>query len=277
MKYGEFEFGLNNGAALFAREWRPERDVRGVVCLVHGLGEHSGRYAHLALALTQAGYVLMTYDQRGHGKSLGQRGHTPSYERLLDDIDDFRQECLRRFPNSPLFLYGHSLGGNLVLNDCLRRQPEFKGVIATSPWLRLTVEPTALAKLLAFVLNKVWPTFSLSNGLDVHALSHDTCMVDSYKLDPLVHDRISVRMFTTVERAGLWAVENAAQFKLPLLLMHGGADRITSVDASANFAAQLEQGCTWKIWPGLFHELHNEPEKTEIIAYLINWLDSLTP
>ncbi|GAB6154309.1 alpha/beta hydrolase [Desulfosporosinus burensis] len=276
MKYRKFEFRLNDGAALFAREWRPEHEVKGVVCLVHGMGEHSGRYAHLALALTQAGYALMSYDQRGHGKSLGQRGHTTSYETLLDDIDCFKQECLKHFSKIPFFLYGHSLGGNLVLNYCLRRQPKFKGVIVTSPWLRLTIEPSARVRFLASLMNKVWPTFSLPSGIDVYALSHDLSILDTYNLDPLVHDRISVRMFTTVDQAGFWAVENAAQFDLPLLLMHGGNDRITSADASLKLAAQIKKDCTLKIWPGLYHELHNEPEKAEIMGYLINWLDSLT-
>lgn len=239
------------------------------------MGEHSGRYTHLAVALTQAGYALMSYDQRGHGKSLGQRGHTPSYETLLDDIDRFRKECLKRFSNRPLYLYGHSLGGNLVLNYCLRRKPKFNGVIVTSPWLRLTVEPSALVRWMASLLNKFWPTFSLSSALDIRALSHDLSIVEAYKHDSLVHDQISVRMFTTVDQAGRWAVENAAQFQLPLLLMHGGGDRITSSDTTSKFAAQIKKDCTLKIWPQLFHELHNEPEQSEIIADTINWLDNL--
>lgn len=277
MKYREFEFRVNDGAALYAREWQPEtEEIRGVVCLVHGLGEHSGRYAHLAQTLTQVGYVLLSYDQRGHGKSLGQRGYTPSYETLLDDIDCFRQECLKRFPSIPLFLYGHSLGGNQVLNYCLRRQPKFTGVIVTSPWLRLTVEPSTLVRMLALFMNKIWPAFSLPNGLDVHALSHDLREINAYNADPLVHDRISVRLFVAADQAAQWAMDNASQFNLPLLLMHGGGDRITSADATSKFAVQIKKDCTLKVWPDLFHELHNEPEKEEIMAFLINWLDLLT-
>lgn len=273
MKYTEFKFSINDGAVLFAREWQPEGELRGVICLVHGLGEHSGRYANVALKLTQAGYVLLSYDQRGHGKSLGRRGYTSSYETLLDDIDCFKRESLRRFPDLPIFLYGHSLGGNLVLNYVLRRQPEFAGVIVTSPWLKLTVELPELLRRFARFLNKLWPTLSLFSGLELEALSRDLSVVDAYKVDPLVHKRISIRLFVTMDQAGRWAMENAAQFNLPLLLMHGGGDRITSSEATKRFATQVHKDCTTKIWQGLFHELHNEPEKEEILAYIIDWLE----
>jgi len=277
LKYTESEFRINDGAVLYAREWQPESNLRGVICLVHGLGEHSGRYANMAQKLTQAGYVLSTFDQRGHGKSLGRRGHTPSYETLLDDIHFFRSESLRRFPNLPMFLYGHSLGGNLVLNYVLRRQPRFTGVIVTSPWLKLTVEPPALLRAFAIFLNKLWPTFSLPSGLDLNALSRDLNVVYAYKVDPLVHNRISVRLFVAMDQAGRWAMENAAQFNLPLLLMHGGGDRITSSEATKRFAIHVQKDCTPKIWQGLFHELHNEPEKEEIFDYIINWLNIHNP
>ena len=229
----------------------------------------------MALALTQAGYVLLAYDQRGHGKSLGQRGHISSYETLLEDIDCFRRESLQRFPNLPTFLYGHSLGGNLVLNYVLHRQPKLDGVIVTSPWLRLTVEPSAWLRIFGLFLNKFWPTFSLSSRLDVYLLSHDLSAIKAYKADPLIHDRISLRLFVTSTQAGLWAMENASSFNLPLLLMHGGGDRITSLDATKQFALHVQKDCTLKIWPNLYHELHQELEKEEIVTFLINWLKSL--
>lgn len=272
MKYSEFEFATDEGSVLMAREWLPNSEPRGMVCLVHGLGEHSGRYGHLALALNQAGYALFSYDQRGHGKSMGKRGHTPSYETLLDDINCFSRESIQRFPNLPVFLYGHSLGGNLVLNYVIRRQPKFAGVVVTSPWLRLTVEPSPWLRMLAILLDKLMPSFSLPSGLELNALSHDLSEINAYKSDYLVHNRISVRLFVAVDQAGHWANDNAAQFNLPLLLMHGGGDRITSAKATTLFASHVQKDCTLKIWPDLYHELHHEPEKEEIIFYLINWL-----
>lgn len=272
MKYSEFELEIHDGDVLYGREWQPENKIRGVICLIHGLGEHSGRYVNMAQNLTAAGYVLLSYDQRGHGKSSGKRGHTPSYDTLLDDIDCFKSESLKRFPDLPTFLYGHSLGGNLVLNYVLRRRPKFTGVIVTSPWLKLANDPPALLKMIFRCLNKVWPTFSLPSGLNLEALSRDSKVVEAYKVDPLVHKRISIRLFVTMDQAGLWALENAGNFYLPLLLMHGGSDRITSSQATKQFAAHVPKGCNLKIWEGLFHELHNEPEKEKVIGNIIDWL-----
>ncbi|KGK86528.1 lysophospholipase [Desulfosporosinus sp. HMP52] len=273
MKYTEFEFRTNDGTELFAREWQPiSSKLRGVVFLVHGLGEHSGRYANLAQKLTQAGFALSAFDLRGHGKSQGRRGHSPSIERLLDDITCFKNECSKRLPGLPSFLYGHSLGGNLVLNYVLRRQPQFSGVVVTSPWLKLAVEPPALVKLFVRFLSKLWPTFTFSGGLLIDALSHDPEVIIAYQEDPYVHNKISLGLFTAMDCAGLWAIKNADQFNLPLLLMHGGGDKITSPEGSKEFAAFVPKNCMLKIWRDLYHELHNEPSKEEILTYVINWL-----
>jgi len=274
LKYTEFEFRTNDGAVLYAREWQPKSNqLRGIIFLVHGLGEHSGRYSNVALKMTQAGYVLLIFDLRGHGNSPGRRGHIPCYDMLLDDIECFRSESIKRFPDLPTFLYGHSLGGNLVLNYVLRRRPKFTGVIVTSPWLKLAIEPPALLRAFVRFLSILWPTLSLSNGLKLNALSRDPSVINAYKADPLVHNKIAVRLFAVMDRAGRWAMENAIQFNLPLLLMHGGDDRITSSEATKKFASSVH--CTLIIWQGLFHELHNEPEKEEILAYTINWLEQL--
>jgi len=150
MKHTEFKFKTSDELQLFGQSWQPEDRPRAAICLVHGMGEHSGRYGHVADRLTQAGYSVFAFDLRGHGKSLGPRGHTPSYRTLLNDINSLLNEVDKNFPELPLFLYGHSLGGNLVLNYVLRRQPKFKGVIVTGPWLRLAFEP---------------PRFKIWNGL----------------------------------------------------------------------------------------------------------------
>ncbi|WP_042333659.1 alpha/beta hydrolase [Desulfosporosinus meridiei] len=275
MKYTEFEFKTNDGTKLFAREWQPVSSrLRGVVFLVHGLGEHSGRYANLALKLTQAGVALSAFDQRGHGKSQGQRGHSPSFDRLLDDITCFKNERSKCLPGLPSFLYGHSLGGNLVLNYVLRRQPQFSGVVVTSPWLKLGVEPPTLLRVLVRFLSKLWPTFTISSGLLLDALSHDPKVIKAYQEDPYIHNKISLGLLTAMDCAGLWAIKNANQFNLPLLLMHGGGDKITSPEGSKEFAASVPENCTLKIWRDLFHELHNEPSKEEILNYVINWLET---
>jgi alpha-beta hydrolase superfamily lysophospholipase len=237
------------------------------------MGEHSGRYTHLANRLTQAEYSLITFDLRGHGKSPGPRGHTPSYKALMLDISSLLKAANRQFPPLPCFLYGHSLGGNLVLNYALRHKPQIKGVITTGPWLRLAFEPPAFKVILGQIMNKIWPSFPQISGLDTKALSHDPEVVKAYENDPLVHSHISACMFISIYQSGRWALEHAEEFSLPLLLMHGGADKIISSKASSEFASKISQGCTFKIWDGLYHEIHNERQKEEVFDFLIKWLD----
>ena len=273
MKHAEFKFNTFDGLSLFGQSWQPEDRPRAVVCLIHGLGEHNGRYVHVADRLTQAGYTLISFDLRGHGKSEGLRGHTPSYEALMQDISFLLEAANKKFPQLPFFLCGHSLGGNLVLNYVLRRQPHLKGVIATAPWLRLAFEPPAFKIILGKITNQLYPAFSQKSGLDTKVLSHDPEVVYAYENDPLVHDHISARMFISIYQAGQWALEHSSEFSLPLLLMHGGDDKIISVKASHEFANTKTKNCTFKIWDGLYHEIHNEPEKEEVFKFLIDWLD----
>jgi len=273
MKHTEFKLKTFDELSLFGQSWQPESKPKAVICLVHGLGEYSGRYTHVADALTLAGYAIFAFDLRGHGKSSGQRGHAPSYEALLNDVSLFFNEMDKNFPELPLFLYGHSLGGNLVLNYILRHQPQLKGVIVTDPWLRLAFEPPRFKVILAQITNYIWPSFSQKNGLDTKALSRDPEVVQAYENDPLVHGHISARMFIGIYQSGYWALEHASEFSLPLLLIHGGDDKIISVEAGREFADKIKENCTLKIWDGLYHEIHNEPEKEEVFKYLIDWLD----
>ncbi len=263
--------------------WQPETSPKAVVCLVHGLGEHTGRYAHVATALNEAGYALLGFDLRGHGKSGGRRGHTPSYDALMDDIGRLLDEAAARYPGLPRFLYGHSLGGNLVLTYALRRlalrgKDTVAGVISTSPGLRVA-NPLPPAQLtLAKVMNKLYPSLQMANGLALDGLARDPEVIRAYTSDPLVHNKISVRLATGMFEAGEWVIAHAAEFPVPLLLMHGTKDILTSAKASEEFAARAPASrCTLKLWPNFYHETHNEPEKAEVLAYMVDWLQQHTP
>ncbi len=273
MKSSEWNWTSNDNLSMYARSWEPEGSAKACVILVHGLGEHIGRYEHVGLALTQAGYVLTGYDLRGHGKSGGVRGHTPSYDALMNDIERFLDLAARRYPSLPRFLYGHSMGGNQVINFALRRQAELKGVIATGPWLKLAFEPPASKISLGKLMNRIFPAFIQASGLDTKALSHDASVVQAYENDPLVHNKISARLFVEIYQSGLWAFERAREFPLPLLLMHGGKDSLISPEASRQFAATAGDKVALRIWDGLFHEIHNEAEKAQVFAVMIAWLD----
>jgi len=277
MEHSEFNWRTADGLQLFAQGWQPEGVPRAVVCLVHGLGEHSGRYAHVAAALTQAGYALLGFDLRGHGKSEGARGHAPSYDALRDDIAHLLEEAVQRFPFHPCFLYGHSLGGTLALNYALRRRPQLAGVIATAPLLRTAFAPPAWKLTLGRLLYNLWPALPMGNELDPQGLSHDSEVVRAYSNDPLVHARISARLGMDMLWAGEWALEHAAEFPLPLLLMHGGADPLCSAEASRQFADRVPGDCTFKLWDGFYHEIHNEPEKEQVFDFMIAWLQAHGP
>ena len=273
MKTHEWSWINGEGLSFLSRSWEPDGAPRGVLILVHGLGEHTGRYEPVGRWLANRRYALAGFDMRGHGLSSGPRGHTPDYESLLNDVSTFVEQGRLRFPKSPLILYGHSLGGNVVLNFALRRQADVRAVIAASPWIRVAFEPPRSKLVLAQVLDRVAPAFTQEWGLDTEDLSHDAQAVDAYDQDPLVHGRISARLFVAVSAAGRWALEHAGNFPLPLLLMHGSADQVTSPEATEEFASRAGRQVTWRRWEGLFHELHNEVSRDEVLSFVVAWLD----
>lgn len=260
---------------IFAQGWSPPQ-TKAVVCHIHGFNEHSTRYAHVAERLCQAGYAFLTYDQFGHGKTEGKRGHAPSYEALLNSIKIILDEARTRFPGVPVFLYGHSMGGAEVVNYLLRRNDTVKGAIVTSPLFRLAFEPPAIKVFLAWIMKSIFPKFTEKANLDSDAISRDKDEVRRYDADPFNHNRITAGLFFGMRSAGKWDLEHASELKTPLLLMHGTADRLTSFEASTEFAGKApEHLITFKSWEGFYHELHNEPEpdRTEVINYMIRWLD----
>lgn len=275
MNHTNFSFTSQDGIDLFGRAWLSLKATPiGIVHLVHGLGEHSGRYAHMADSLNQAGYHLVSFDLRGHGLSKGKRGHTPNYDTLLDDIEIFIQESRQRFAtNLPEFLYGHSLGGNLVINFSLQRSPKLNGLIVTAPLLRTAFEPPKAKLLAARVLAKLMPAFTLKNGLETDALSRDRAIVESYKTDAYVHDLLSARLGLDMLLKGLEALENASRLSLPMLLMHGTGDRITSYQASQEFAQTAGDTVDLILWDDYYHEIHNDFGKEKVISAAQKWMD----
>lgn len=271
MEY-ESEFTGGSGLHFFVRGWEPTAAPRAVAALVHGQGEHTGRYAHVGARFAEAGFALMGFDLRGHGKSDGPRGHSPNYEALMKDIDDFLAQVEERYPDIPRFLYGHSAGGNLVLNYALRRKPDLLGVIATGPWLRLAFQPPAFQLFMAGVLNRIFPALKQNAGLNYEVLTHDADIVAAAGEDPLNHGTITVRHFFDMHESGLWALEHASEFPLPLLLMHGAADQVTSEAASREFAERAGNRVTYRAWEGLYHEIHNEPNRAEVLRVMTDWM-----
>ncbi len=274
MSHEEFQRQSYDGLNLYFQEWRADLDQRGVVCLVHGLGEHSGRYSHWAALLNQAGYSMLTFDLRGHGKSTGQRGHVSSYEDYLKDIDLLLKEAGQRYPAQARFLYGHSLGAMIISEYVLRRKPDLNGVILTALATRTSLQEQKARILMAKMLVRVMPQMTLSSGLVPATISRGPEVVNRYINDPLVHHDVTVRWGVSTLETIAWIEEHAGEWNVPVLIMHGEQDQLAFNEGSRYFASKIKGECTLKIWEGLFHEIHNEPEKEQVFAYLRQWLDA---
>lgn len=275
MKHREMNWKAKDGIDLFAQVWEPQVvSPRAVVCLMHGLGEHSGRYAHVAEALEKEGFVLLGFDLRGHGRSGGARGHISSIDDYLNDIDLLLEQARTYNPGLPCILYGHSLGGTLALHYGLKRKPNLKGVIATGASLQTALEEQPLKIFLAKALGALMPKVPLPSGLDARSLSRDEAVVQAYLSDPLVHDRVSLGFGRIMLGVNKWTREHAGEFPLPLLMMHGKSDRLTYPSGSSAAAAALKDRCTLVLWDGAYHEIHNEPEKAEVFKTMMMWMDA---
>lgn len=276
MAQNQIEIRTADHLTLRGSDWPPPAGARAAICLIHGIGEHVGRYAHVVAALNQAGFAVVGLDLRGHGRSDGPRGFTPSFDAYLDDMDLLLGEARSRYPGAPIVLYGHSLGGLLVLYYPLRRQSKVAAVVASSPQLRLAFKPPAWKTTMGRLMFNLWPAFNTPSGLEQAALSRDADVVRAYAADPLVHDRVSARLGIGLIDLGQWVLDHASDFSLPLLVYNGSRDRLTSADACREFAAKVPGDCTLKIWEGLYHETHNEPERAEVIAFVVDWTKAHT-
>ena len=274
MNYLEKNDKLESGYEIFYRIWLPDQAPSGVICLVHGLGEHSGRYKNVALKLTFSGYAVIAFDLPGHGKSSGKRGSV-KYHILQETIHHGIQKSFRLLPLAPVFLYGHSMGGNLVLHYALNNKTDLAGLICTSPWLRLKKEPSPFLKIIARVLSLFAPGITFSSGIRPADISHDPNQVYDYQSDKLIHNKISVGLFFEIEHSARIIRKSIYKINNPFLLMHGDADKITLPAASQNFVRGSGKKTTFRLWPGAFHELHHEQNSDEVIEYIINWLNSI--
>jgi acylglycerol lipase len=275
MKHYEMKWNTKDGLDIFAQAWEPTVvQPKAVICHVHGLGEHSSRYAHVAEPLGRDGFVFFTSDLIGHGRSGGIRGHINNIEDFMQGIDQLFEQARSLYPDMPLFLYGHSLGGILVLHYSLLRSPNIKGVIATSAGLRTALEKQPLKMFAARTLGALMPNSLLPSGLDVQGISRDPAVIEAYKSDPLIHDKVSLGFGRIMLGVTHWTLEHAGEFPLPLLLMHGKGDMIAFPSSSVDFAAPLKNKCTLMLWDGGYHELHNEPEKEEVIKTMSLWMDA---
>ena len=268
-------FVASDGDNVVIQDWPLEAGVRlrGVVVLVHGLGEHAGRYDHVARQLNAWGFAVRGYDQCGHGESGGAPGSLPTDTRLLDDLADIVDSTRARMePGTPLIVLGHSMGGLVAGRFVSLGMRPVDALVMSSPALNPGL--SAFQKLLVAVLPKFFPNLRVGNGLNASYISHDPAVVAAYQADKLVHDRISARLARFIATAGPATVALAPQWKVPTLLMYAGDDRLVQPQGSRDFAAAAPAALvTTHCFEGLYHEIFNERDAAPVFAALRQWLD----
>ncbi len=274
MKINVINLEDNGIYKIFSQMWEPENPPKGVIVLVHGLGEHSGRYStHFAKHFSNEGFFILTFDLPGHGKSSGKRGHIKEYADINMLLSAGISHAKKKYPTLPIFLYGHSLGGLIALEYSIQIKPVINGVIVSAPVLDVN-EPISPIKLaMAKLMDKFFPSFTLDSGLNRNMLSRDKSVVERYNADPLVHGHTSARMGMYIIEKGKFVRDNANKVTLPTLIMIGSAEGIVSKKAIHDFCDQ-SNNCSEKVWAGLYHELHNEPEKMDVFQFTTEWIAS---
>jgi alpha-beta hydrolase superfamily lysophospholipase len=272
-------FTASDGDNIALQEW-PLPDgapLRGCVVLVHGLGEHAGRYDHVAKRLNSWGFAVRGYDQYGHGESGGPRGGLPNDDRLLVDLADVVDATRIRLPDGvPLILLGHSMGGLVVGRFVALKRRPVDALVMSSPALDPGL--SAVQKLLLAIVPKLAPNLRVGNGLNADYISHDPATVAAYRADPLVHDRISGRLARFIAEGGPATVARAAQWTVPTLLMYAGADRLVNPAGLRAFAAAAPKAMvTSHCFEEHYHELFNELVREPVFAVLKSWLDARFP
>lgn len=278
MEHTEDTVESAGGLRLYYQAWRPPGQPRTVVAIIHGIGEHSGRFKNIVDYLVARGHAVYALDLRGHGRSPGQRGHLMSWSEYREDVRAFLGRISTREPGRPLFIYGHSMGGLVVLDYVLRHPEGLSGTIISGPPFESVGVATPLMVASARILSRLWPTFALDVPLEAEALCRDPAVVTHYLGDPLVHRRCSARWAAEALDAGAWVKAHAAKLRLPLLMLHGEEDRINTAAGTRRFFESLSlPDKTLHLVPGGYHEPHSDPGYEQVLQRVEDHLLSHLP
>lgn len=274
--YLEFRHSLARGSSrLYSQTWLPESEVRAVVLLVHGLGEHSARYEHVAEHLTNCGFAVFAIDHHGHGQSDGRMGYVERFSVYLDGVDELRKTIRAQYPSLPLFLLGHSMGGLIAATCLLANQDAFKACVLSGPALETDQAPPALLLALNRLLSALVPTLPMIQ-LDASGVSRDPTVVDAYMKDPLVfHGKLSSRLIAELSATMQNTLSKASEIRIPILILHGEKDVLAAPSGSRELYDNVSSDDkTLTVYPGLFHEIFNEPEQETVLADVSSWLEA---
>lgn len=278
MKHQDGTFPISGEQSIYYQYWCPQEPAKAVIVLVHGAGEHGARYARFAEHFTQYGYAVAVLDHLGHGRSHGTPGHIDSFDDYLQTLRIFHRRVSDDFPELPVFLLGHSMGGLISSNYLLEHQAEFVGCILSGPAIKTDLEPGLLQMWLIRTLALLFPRTGALQ-LDANGVSRDPAEVELYVNDPLVHHgKMSARKLRELFNAMHNVQARASEISLPMLLLHGGQDTMASPEGSRFLHDHISStDKTLKIYPGLYHEIFNEPEREQVFADVLHWLEQRMP
>lgn len=252
-----------------------EATARAAVILAHGYAEHSGRYEVFAEALAAAGYAVFAFDHRGHGRSGGGRASVRVFDEYVGDLGRVIDRVHETYPALPRFLFGHSMGGLVGLQLVLEHPEKVEGLLVTAAYMENAVKLSPLLTRAAPLISRLAPELPVQR-LDTDALARDKSVVQAYRSDPLVyHGKVRARLGYELLRAGPYVLERAASIEVPVLLQHGGADRLAApAGTQAVFAALGSSDKTLKLYDGAFHEILNDYGREQVLTDVLGWLEA---
>jgi acylglycerol lipase len=270
---GTFKSIRNLG--IFYRAWLPDGEVKAVLLLVHGIGEHCGRYANIANEFVPLGYAIYGLDHIGHGKSEGEREMVETFDDYLEPLSTYYKMVKEWQPGKPIFLYGHSLGGLIALDYLLDHQADFRGAIISAPAIKVPAGISPMTIMMGRLLSVIAPRAGVL-ALDISGLSHDPAVVKAYAEDPLVfHKKTPARLAAEMLKTMKKVTDNIGKISLPFIVLQGSQDKL--VDPAGATMLYEQAGSTdktIKIFEGFYHECHNEPGCNEVFQDLQAWLST---
>ncbi len=266
-------FETSKGVRLYYQKWMPDQP-RGIIVFVHGMGDHVGRYNAFTSYFATHGYGICLFDMRGHGKSDGRRTHVNSFYDYLFDLSEFIRFIKKRSPKAPIFLVGHSFGGQVVLNFVVRYTKEIRGVIALSPSIAISLDIPKWKVHLGKIGTKLFPIARLKHEINPELLSHDPKVIEDYISDSNVRHDITIRCGYEILKNTELVMALAGRIHLPVMLMHGGADRICDPEATKKFYMRVPVvNKELKIYPEMYHELLNETNRSDVFSDMASWIE----
>lgn len=274
MPHRDGRFSGTGSQALHYQCWEPDALPRAILAVVHGFGEHGGRYGNVVNHLIPRGFAVYAFDHRGHGRSPGRRGHINAWSEFRGDVREFLSLIRREQSERPMFLLGHSLGGLIAIEYVLREGPQLNGLVVSNPLLT-TARLSPVVRAAAAVLAYLAPSVAIKTGIDAAAISRDPAVVQQYRDDVLVHSTGTPRLSAEINAARKWTSAHAADLQVPFMVILGGADRLVPPAGGRRFFENVTLADKeLKEYPGAYHEPHNDIIAEQVLTDLARWLEA---